>query len=324
MIRPNILKIDALKPLTPPRPKQRIPKRRGRRSAVTVCIAAICTYAGDDMEEWFRWAIDPQPYIIGISDRMISTEHAQSELPRPKFSKIVNSVMGIMAGDIEAQTEVFESTQQYFWNDFYNDPRLIPVKEFAEHYEQDVCTFLNKRRNNIVRRRTGIRTYDDFLRDYQHEDRYEIIDEIKNEPALEMIITGIDESGPHIYMIDHQGISYHDSTGFAIIGSGYLHADSQLMRTRHSINVSYPETLLLTYMAKKQAEINPYVGKETDIFVIKDYTNVDILPPQTIRFLEDTYNKIYKKVFAEALTLTQGHLIDEKTKEIDKRKVPKS
>lgn len=140
-----------------------------------------------------------------------------------------------------------------------------------------------------------------------------IIRSIENEPQLEAIITGIDESGPHIYQIDPHGIaSCEDSSGFAVIGSGFYHATSQLMRTRHSSKTAYVDTLLLLYMAKKHAEMNEYVGEDTDIFVITDDHTYNVLPDKTVKMLKDTYTEIYDKVLAEAKTKIQEHLIKER------------
>ena len=305
----------------PDKPRPRLPLKLQRNTAMTVCIAAICTWCGDDIEDCFRWASEPEPYIIGISDRMRSIQDfAQYESDQPKYIHIVNSVMALMAGDVAAQTEVFDRTCSYIWTDFNDDPRVIPVKEVAHRYEQDVCAFLNDRRDMIVRRRTGLKSFKDFQTNYHHEDREEIIEEIKKEPALETIITGIDESGPHIYLINHSGISCHDSTGFAVIGSGYFHTTSQLMRTRHSPKTPYVDTLLLLYMAKQHAEMDEYVGKDTDIFVITDNHTYDVLSEKTVKVLKDTYNEIYNRVLDEAKTKIQEHLIKERENAIAEAK----
>jgi len=316
MIRPNISPSDALKSFPLPRPKPRTPKKPQRRSAVTVCIAAICTYYQDDIEEWFRWPeIDkPQPYIIGISDRMVSTDYTQSELPRPKFANIVNSIMALMGGHIASQTDVFERTHSYFASDFRDDSRIIQVKEVAERYSRNIATFLNERRDRMCFALTG-KEWNDFVKEKKWPSYNEIIREIEKKPSMPTIITGIDESGAHIYVVDINGyFSCEDSIGFAAIGSGEFHADPQLMRIKHSIKASYPDTLLLTYIAKKQAEVDPDVGKETDIFVIKDESDWEPLHETTVTMLKDTYNAIYDKLLDEAKKKIQKHLIEERKK----------
>jgi hypothetical protein len=102
--------------------------------------------------------------------------------------------------------------------------------------------------------------------------------------GVETIVTGLDMSGfnsetgatffmPHIYTVfksvNGDGITCFDSTGFSAVGGGMRHAESQFMLAGHAPFSSMPETLLLTYMAKKRSEIAPGVGKKgTDMFII--------------------------------------------------------
>src|SRR6266446_8708177 len=86
------------------------------------------------------------------------------------------------------------------------------------------------------------------------------------------LIMGVDNIGdevsPHIYTIHNTHISCDDRIGFSAIGSGSRHAESQFMLARHAWNRDTAETLLLTYSAKKDSEIAPGVGEETDLFMI--------------------------------------------------------
>lgn len=295
-----------------------------RTKAMTVCIAAICTWHGDDLDfasvGLSKWMCAPKPYIIGISDRKVSTRHSQSELPQPKFRKTVNSVMVMMAGVNAVAAEIFDKTDSDIWEDFTGNERVIPVKEIADCYSENLITFLNNRKDKICRARIGF-TFKDFLSKYntlpeplRQEILYEINDEDGDETGTQTIITGIDESGAHIFAIDARGvISPKDAIGFAIIGSGTIHSHSQIMCTKHSPAASYIDTLLLTYMAKKQAEIDPGVGKEyTDIFVIKDDQTCGRLTEKTVKMLRDTYNDIYDKVLKDAKTKIEEHLIKER------------
>lgn len=277
-----------------------------RTKAMTICIAAICD-SSDETSMMF-WPTDytpPPNFIVGISDRMVSTDYTQSELPQPKFRKTVNSVMVLMSGVNDVTAEIFDHTNSYIYKDFMDDPRLIPVDRIASIYSQNLIHFLKNRRDTICQARHGLE-YKNFLSQCSnwHPSLYEeTIREIKTVPDTATIITGIDESGAHIYLIDGSGsVSCKDATGFAIIGSGSFHADSRLMQTRHSPNASYYETLFLTYMAKKQAELDPWVGKDTDIFVIKDDAKYDILLPETVKALGEIYENTYNKMFAEAKT----------------------
>jgi hypothetical protein len=106
----------------------------------------------------------------------------------------------------------------------------------------------------------------------------EFIDNITKElvnfqmPSIATIICGIDMTGPHIFTVSNEystcRVNCNDSVGFASVGSGSRHAESQFMLASHSRSSPLPETLLLTYSSKKRSEIAPGVGKGTDMFVI--------------------------------------------------------
>jgi hypothetical protein len=303
-----------------PRPTQRkpqpdIPRPRlfpvQRTKAMTICIAAIC----DGSESWMFYIDKPPQFIVGISDRMVSTKRTQSELPQPKFRNTVNSVMVQMSGVVDVTAEIFDRTNSYISKDFRGDPQVIPVEKIAGIYSQYLIKFLENRRDTICQARTGLR-YQDFLKkhhDWPQALQEDIIDEINDEPGTQTIVAGIDESGAHIYLIDGRGsVSCKDSIGFAVIGSGSLHAHSQIMQSRHSPNASYYDTLFLIYMAKKQAELDRDVGKDTDIFVIKDDVNYDILSHETVKALGDIYESTYNKMFAEAKNKIAAYLEEDK------------
>lgn len=305
---------------TPQKPKPDIPRPRlfpiQRTTAMTICIAAICNGNVD-----YLWYPDGDPqFVVGIADRMVSTNRTRSELPQPKFRKTVNSIMVLMSGVTDVTAEIFDRTNSYIWKDFMDDPQVIPVERIANIYSQNLIRFLNNRKDTICQARIGL-TFKDFInkfdtlpQTFRDDILYEINDERGIETGTETIITGVDETGTHIYQIDERGvISCKDSIGFAIIGSGDIHSHSQLMRSKYSKESLYYDTLLLMYMAKKQAEIDPWVGSDTDIFVIKNDTNVDILSQDTIKAIESIYDDIYNRVISEAKIKISSLLKDKKS-----------
>jgi hypothetical protein len=75
--------------------------------------------------------------------------------------------------------------------------------------------------------------------------------------------------GPHLYIVQNAHSYPADRIGFAAIGIGARHANSQLMFRGHSPKKDLPETLLSVYTAKKRAdEVAPGVGEDTDMFSI--------------------------------------------------------
>jgi len=97
-------------------------------------------------------------------------------------------------------------------------------------------------------------------------------------PEVSVIFAGVDQDGPatvtgplphpHIYLADGPEITCQDRVGFAAIGIGASHSESQFMYVGHTVEKPLIDTLLTTYIAKRRAEIAPGVGKETDMFAI--------------------------------------------------------
>jgi hypothetical protein len=79
------------------------------------------------------------------------------------------------------------------------------------------------------------------------------------------LFIGLDPTGAHIYGSYNGRVVSHDVSGFAAIGGGDWHAQSRFMFARHTRAAGLPETLLLTYFAKKRAEVAPGVGTGTDM-----------------------------------------------------------
>jgi hypothetical protein len=88
-------------------------------------------------------------------------------------------------------------------------------------------------------------------------------------PGIDVIVAGVDNGGAQIYVINDGNFSCYNAIGFAAVGSGAGHAESQFMLARHAWNSPLPDTLLLTYFAKKRAEVAPGVGIATDLLMIQ-------------------------------------------------------
>jgi hypothetical protein len=115
-------------------------------------------------------------------------------------------------------------------------------------------------------------------------------------PSVEAIFAGVDEHGSHIYTVENDAVRCHDSVGFAAIGIGYWHANLQLMLASHNNESPMEDSLLLTYVAKRRAEVAPGVGEGTDMFTIgpklDSYTTII---PEVIMQLGQTYAEMSRK-----------------------------
>src|SRR6185503_18005785 len=87
-------------------------------------------------------------------------------------------------------------------------------------------------------------------------------------PDTGLIIAGIDGGGAHLYAGQEGKFSCEDAVGFAAIGAGSWHAQSQFMFARYTRSMPAAKALYLVFAAKKRAETAPGVGPETDMFII--------------------------------------------------------
>jgi hypothetical protein len=263
---------------------------------VTICIAAICTM-DIDCDEAFRCR-SGQEVIIGISDRMVSSDCAQAEFPLPKYSQIVGSIVLFSSGSNFLHRQIFESTKSYVLKDFDNDPRTIPVIDVAELYSQNLIKYRQRRLDNVVRAWTGLE-YENYLKQidkFNMDVRKNIETRIAKLEDTEAIITGIDEAGAHVYHIRYDGsILFNDKFGLSAIGSGSQIADIKIIQNIQTRKSPFKETLIDIYMAKKHAELDPFVGEDTDIFIISTDHSVNIVSEDSIKLLDDLYNEICAK-----------------------------
>jgi hypothetical protein len=116
-------------------------------------------------------------------------------------------------------------------------------------------------------------------------------------PDTQVIIAGVDNYNgngcTHIYALFNDYISCDDVIGFRAIGSGARHAESQFMLARHAWNNTPSDTLLLAYCAKKNAEIAPGVGSETDMVMIGPGVGKNTrMNDTTMTNLDEAYRKI--------------------------------
>jgi hypothetical protein len=86
-----------------------------------------------------------------------------------------------------------------------------------------------------------------------------------------------------------------DNVGFAAIGIGARHASSQFMFARHAWNSPFPETLMLTYYAKRKAEVAPGVGNGTDMVMVgPNLASLTTIGDHVIKKLDQEYRKIIR------------------------------
>lgn len=253
---------------------------------MTVCVAAMC--AGN--------------ILLGASDRMLTAGDVEFEPETPKLYPITNSCVAMIAGESSLQMSIVQRVMQVAVDAIKEKPtEWMPIRVIADCYHSVYQSIKSEKAAARVLGPLGL-TMNDFLtrqRDMQPNVVSQLTSEILNfdMPAIEAVIAGLDPTGAHIFVVNNAEVACRDAIGFAAIGVGYWHANSQFMFAGHNRNRPLPETLLLTYAAKRRAEVAPGVGTGTDMFTagpnLGTYTVVN---PNIVDDLE----KIYKKTRAQA------------------------
>jgi hypothetical protein len=235
---------------------QKKPNRKPR-SPVTVCIAAICQGS----------------IIFGASDRMLTSGDGEIEFEPafPKSFPLSTSVVAMTAGDSALQAEILQEILPIVRAQIKANPEAwLKVKDMAELYSDIYVKIKNKRAENAILGPLGLtrKTFFEGQKTMSDDFVNRITKELVNfyMADFDTILTGIDMDGPHIYVVGNNSLNCFDTVGFAAIGSGARHAQSQFMLARHGRLDKQEETILLTYSSKKYSEVAPGVGKATDMF----------------------------------------------------------
>lgn len=254
--------------------------KKREEDTVTVCVAAICD---DDT-------------IFGASDRKITAGDIEFEPEAVKIDRITQSVAVMAAGDSAIHAEILQSVHA----DVQDQDWLWDVKEIAELYSQYYNTLRQKGAERAFLAPFGL-TMDAFIGrqgdmspEWVKQVGYEIIN--YNPGNVEAIVAGVDEMGAHIWVVENEMVSCHDNEGYAAVGIGRAHAKSQFMFSGHTRRNYLPETLLLTYTAKKRAEAAPGVGTATDMFIVGPTRGTfDYLHEGVLAKLEAIYKTVRRK-----------------------------
>lgn len=251
---------------------------------MTVCVVAKC---GSN--------------IFGASDRMITAGDVQFEPPFPKVVQLTNSIALLMAGDASLNSEILARVRRAIAARLAeNADDWLPVEDAAEFYSNGFNEVKSKRAESALLRPLGLtlETFFERIGDLDTEFVRNTIYEMQHQkmPAVEAIVTGIDDEGAHIFTVIGGEMRCDDSIGFAAIGGGARHAEAQFMLLPTFWTAHFSLAALMTYVAKRRAEIAPGVGTETDMFTIGP--NPGSLAPLVPEALEEL-PRIYKRMLRD-------------------------
>ena len=299
---------------------------------MTVCISAICSFNG-------------VPMIVGAADRMITHTDADGpatdieyEHGKPKIFSLAPACIALIADDLalgadlchRARDEILRTRERL---ERERDPSLgIPfteIKLMAEVYarvlreyrdaqsEREILNTLFLTRETWISRQRQlapavVRAISNDLREFS--------------VPVQAIIAGVDNLGAHIYAINGGGsLTCEDAIGYAAIGNGGWHADSEFMVARYSDSWSFDRAVLLVYTAKKRAERASGVGPATDTFIVMGgaYTPLN---PTIVDAVHNAWNdmqdveKLTKDSYYENISrIILGYLKDSETNKADQK-----
>jgi hypothetical protein len=227
---------------------------------------------------------------------MITAGDVQFEPTVEKVKYLNSSCLVMFAGDAALQSEIIQATQAEIAGKIQSDPDTwLTVKSMGETYKRNLDFGVTSRAERRILTPLGL-TMETFLtRQSELSDVLvrDISKELLNYDAsrVEGIVCGIDPTGPHIYVVDNNSFSCRDHVGFAAIGAGYWHANSQMMSFSHSPQSSLADTLLNVFFAKKRAEIAPGVGKATDMYIATGLGSSSSIKDEVAEELEKRYEE---------------------------------
>ena len=225
---------------------------------MTICVAAMS---------------DSGKRVFGASDRMLTGGDVEFEPSQSKVVELTPSIAILVAGNTAMQIEIAYKVRSEVGRRLEAEPGNIwTVSDVADLYSHFHNEARLKRSENSILAPLGLNRTS-FLDRQQHL-APDLVLQLANKltsyegPRVQAIVLGVDLGGGHIYVCDNGAVNCQDSVGFAAIGIGHWHATSQFMFGGHTKYNAMPETMLMTYFAKKRSEVAPGVGEFTDMLMI--------------------------------------------------------
>jgi hypothetical protein len=226
---------------------------------------------------------------------MITAEYLSLEFehPLPKLDEITSNSLVLLAGDALAPTDIIRDVRAEAEKEEIADMRSIArlIGEVLADHRKDLIT------ENLLRPR-GFGSFEEYyakasslpptLVDTLDTEiaRFEDVHEIGD---MAILLAGVDETGPHIYLIESPGTSTcFDAIGYHATGIGEQHAISSISSYGYVDNFHLNDAVFLSYEAKRKAERAPGVGRETDIRVI-DSKGIHEVSAGTVSMLAKAY-----------------------------------
>lgn len=261
---------------------------------MTVGIAAIC---------------DDGKAIVMAADRLITVGEAQlvTEIERPKIQKLLPNVWLTITGPVQQYEFAMENYEDSAWL-----VRGTSVHVIARRLRL-ACHRIRRRmiESRYTQAHLGL-TYREFVKLCAKSQVVNtIVADVYSKASnhafdLVMMIAGIDDQGPHLYLVNDLGINSFKSMGFAAIGIGAASATVSLARDEKCYySRSVAETMYRVYEAKRACEQTALVSKATDMVVIRRSE------PQVVSLAQlDVLRRIYESRIKTQLSASELESIE--------------
>jgi hypothetical protein len=218
---------------------------------VTVCLAAICHEDGESR-------------AVVATDRMVTFPgFIEFEHATPKMLEASTRALAMTAGDTLVGTRISREVAESITGTL---PVLEIAQRLAAHY--DATRRMRMEQQLLAPRGLDMSSFYGAHASLNGQITL-MIDQQMQQFVLgvELLLAGADESGAHIYSVQHPGKPelLHDVIGYAAIGSGAIHAVQSMIGFGHTSSADYQETVFRVYAAKRRAEVAPGVGHDTDM-----------------------------------------------------------
>ena len=246
---------------------------------MTVCIVALC---------------DQARKVVIASDRMLTGGDVEFEQDIRKFESITNGCVALSAGSALEKVDLVRRCRVEV-----STASSPSIGDIVSSIKDCYVALRVQKAEELHLRPLGL-SLSDFLR-MQGQLAPDLVlrlsHRIENERLeVDLLITGVDSSGGHIYLVTDPGTSRcYDAVGFCAIGSGEHHAELAFIRANFSESFSLQEALFLAYRAKRDAETAPGVGGQfTDLAYI-DERGLHVAPESNVQVLAKAYGMLQEQ-----------------------------
>jgi hypothetical protein len=231
---------------------------------------------------------------------MMTSEDVQYEPRSRKVSLLAESAVSMMSGDAALYTEIKDLVaRELLAIPHDGDKRRPRISHIAELFGYYWTQVRHKRASRAILGPLGLNAHEFLARQQEFEPGLvqNIARELMNFPVndVAVIVAGIDDEGSQIFTMSNGDVRCNSAIGFAAIGSGARHAESQFMLAGHHPEALLPDTLFLTYTAKKRSEKAPGVGAATDMIMIQPDRGVTLIRDDIEDKVAVVYDRMVRK-----------------------------